>query len=322
MEFRLLGKSGLRTSEIALGCGSPTFAGRADEKTALEIIGRALDLGITCLDTGETYAEGRSETLIGKALNGKRHNVVIATKFGKDRSVGPDEQRGSRRRLMRAVEGSLRRLKTDYIDLYVFHEPDPETPIAETLRGLDDLIRAGKVRYIACSTFAAWQLCQALWTSTELGAERFIAASAGYNLIDRRIEDDLVPCCVKYGVAVVPTFPLAQGFLTGKYRRDGAPPKVARFTASPEFANPIHQDLRRHNGILNDRNFDRLAALEAFAKERGHVVGELAIAWLLSRPFVGMVPVGVTRIEHLASNVKAAAWKLTADDLAELEKIP
>ena len=155
MQYRKIGKSGLKVSEIGLGCGSPTFAGKADEQTSVDIINHALELGINFIDTAETYAEGRSETLIGKALQGKRSQVIIGTKFGKDRSVGPTEQRGSRTRLMKAVEGSLKRLATDYIDLYIMHEPDPETPIEETLRALDDLVRVGKVRYIACSDLPA-----------------------------------------------------------------------------------------------------------------------------------------------------------------------
>ena len=321
MEYRTIGKSGLKISEVTLGCGSSTFAGRADEATSIAIIEQALELGINCVDTGETYAEGRSESLIGKALKGKRSGVVIATKFGKDRSVGPDEHRASRRRIMRAVEGSLKRLNTDYIDLYVMHEPDPETPIAETLRTLDDLIRAGKLRYIACSEFASWQLCEALWTSSAHNFESFIAASSFYNLLNRGAERELIPCCQKFGVGMVPTAPLAGGFLTGKYRRGRALPPTSRFSAAPPFANAIRQDLRAYDKILNDTNFDRLAALEEFAEERGHRIGELAIAWLLSEPTLGTVPVGVTAAEQLVSHVAATAWKLTAEDRSQLNQI-
>lgn len=320
MEYRQIGKSGLKVSEITLGCGSSSFAGRADEATAISVIHRALDLGINSIDTAETYAEGRAETLIGKAVQGRRDDVIIATKFGKDRSVGPDEQRGSRRRVMRAVDASLKRLNTDYIDLYIFHEPDPGTPIEETLRALDDLIRAGKVRYIACSEFPAWKLCEALWTSRAHNYASFIAASSFYNLINRVIEEDVIPCCRAYGVGVVPTFPLAAGFLTGKYRRDQRP-AGARFTAGPAFGNAIKHDLSQYDHFLTEANFQKLDRFEAFAQARGHTVGELAIAWLLSHPLVGTVPVGVTTAEQMTPHVKAASWKLTPDDLAALGEI-
>ena len=320
MEYRTLGQSGLRLSEITLGCGSNTFAGRADEATSIDIINNALDLGINCVDTAETYAEGRSETLIGKALRGKRDKVVIATKFGKDRSVGPDEQRASRRRIMRAVEGSLKRLNTDYIDLYILHEPDPATPLAETLRTLDDLIRAGKVRYIACSDFASWQLCESLWISSQQGFESFIAASAFYSLVNRDAERELIPACRKLGVGMVPTAPLAGGFLTGKYRRGKEKPASSRFASAAPFANAIRQDLSVYDKILTDPNFDRLAALENFAEERGHTISELAMAWLLSDPQIGTVPVGVTEAGQLASHVSATAWKLTAEDRMRIDQ--
>lgn len=321
MEYRRLGKSGLKVSEITLGCGSATFAGTADERTALRIIAIALELGINCIDTAETYAEGRSEMLIGKALEGKRGNVIIATKFGKDRSVGPSEQRASRTRVMKAVEGSLKRLNTDYIDLYILHEPDPETPIEETLRALDDLVRSGKVRYIACSGFPAWKLCYALWVSNAQHIESFVAASSDYNLFNRDVERELVPCCLNLGVGVVPTVPLAGGFLTGKYRRGGALPEKARFSTSPRYANSIYQDPSRYNRLLSGPNFDKLEKLDAFATERNHSVGELAIAWLLSHPWLGTVPVGVSTAEQLMPNIRAADWKLTSADLLEIDKI-
>ncbi len=321
MEYRRLGKSGLKVSAVGLGTGSTTFAGRADEQTSLKIIRCALEQGINFIDTAETYAEGRSEELVGKAVKGKRSHVVIATKFGKDRSVGPDEQRGSRGHLMKAVEGSLKRLCTDYIDLYIMHEPDPETPIEETLRALDDLVRAGKVRYIGCSEFAAWQLCEAVWTSRAGNLETFIVAGAEYNLINRSIERELVPCCQSLGVGFVPTFPLAGGFLTGKYRRGQKMPEGARFTSPPPFANAIRQDLSRHEHRLTDANFDKLAKLDAFAEERGHSVGELAIAWLLSHPWLGSVIAGVTSTEQISLNLAAVDWKLTTEDVARLDQI-
>ena len=321
MEFRRIGSSGLKVSAIGLGCGSSTFAARADEKTAVSIIHHALDAGINYIDSAETYAEGRSETLIGKALAGRRSHVVVGTKFAKDRSVGPDEQRGSRTRVMKAVEGSLRRLATDYIDLYVMHQPDPDTPIEETLRALDDLIRAGKVRYIACSDFAAWQLCTALWTANSCGLESFIASYLHYNLIHRRHDPELVSCCLSYGVGIIPTHALADGFLTGKYRLGQPMPEVARFTKVPQFSNAKHQDLHRYDRILTGANFEKLSKLEGYAKERGRSVGELAIAWLLSHPWVAMVPVGVSRAEQITSNIRATEWQLSAEDIAGLDDI-
>jgi aryl-alcohol dehydrogenase-like predicted oxidoreductase len=321
MEFRRIGNSGLKVSEIGLGCGTATFAGNADEQTSLAIIHQALELGITYFDTAETYADGRSETLLGKALKGMRSKVVIGTKFAKDRSVGPSEQRGSRRRVMMAVEGSLKRLATDYIDLYVMHEPDPGTPIEETLRALDDLVRVGKVRYLGCSDFSGWQLCEALWTSRMHGLESFVAAGSHYNLIDRHLERELIPCCRNFGVGVAPTMPLAQGFLTGKYRRDGGMPETGRFTSKPPFAGEKHQNLGRYDKYLNDANFEKLARLEAFAQQCGRSVAELAIAWLLSHPWIGTVPVGCTSGEQLTRNVASAGWKLSSDDLVQLNKI-
>lgn len=321
MEYRRLGKSGLKVSAIGLGTGSTTFAGRADEQTSLKIISHALDLGINFIDTAETYAEGRSEELVGKAVKGRRSQVIIGTKFGKDRSVGPAEQRGSRGHLMKAVEGSLKRLGTDYIDLYIMHEPDTETPIEETLRALDDLVRMGKVRYIGCSEFAAWQLCEAVWTSMAGNLETFIVAGSEYNLINRGIERELVPCCQRFGVGFIPTFPLAGGFLTGKYRRGQKMPEGARFASPPRFAHAIRQDLSRYEDRLSDANFDKLAKLESFAGERGHSVGELAIAWLLSHHWWGSVIAGVTSIEQVALNLAAVDWKLTNQDIARLDKI-
>ena len=311
MEYRRLGNSGLKVSEIGLGNNTPTIAGRADEQTSIDIIDHALELGINFIDTAYAYAEGQSEAIVGKALKGKRSQVVIATKFGLPRSVGRSEQGGSRNHVLKAVEASLRRLDTDYIDLYYIHFPDPETPIEETLRALDDLVRVGKVRYIGCSNFAAWQLCEALWTSKMHNLESFIAVQSKYNLIERGIERELVPCCQTYGVGIIPWQPLASGFLTGKYRRGQEIPAGTRLT----MGRPT--DI----GIVTDANFDKLDKLEAFAKERDHSVGELAITWLLSHPWLGSVIAGATSKEQLSLNVGAVGWKLTAKDIAQLDKI-
>ena len=309
MQYRRLGTSGLRISEI--GLGGNNFGGRADEETSINVINNAMDMGINFIDTADMYAQGRSEELVAQAVKGKRYRVIIATKFGHPRSVGPDEQGGSRRHLLQAVDASLKRLNSDYIDLYYLHFPDPETPIEETLRALDDLVHNGKVRYIGCSNFAAWQLCEAIWTSRFHNLESFITVQSRYNLIDRAIEQELVPFCQAYGISVIPWGPLANGFLTGKYRRGQPLPPGTRL-ASP---SPFYSD------TLTDTNFDKLAKLEAFSNERGHSVGELAIAWLLSHPWLGSVIAGAMKKEQLAANIAAADWKLNTADLVELGKI-
>ena len=268
-------------------------------------------MGINFIDTADSYTEGQSEQLVGKALKGTRHEVIVATKLGYPRSVGHNEQGGSRSYILKAVDASLRRLNTDYIDLYYIHRPDPETPIEETLRALDDLVRTGKVRYIGCSNFAAWQLCDALWTSKLNNLESFITVQSRYNLLDRSIEQELIPCCQTHGIGLTPWGPLASGFLTGKYRRG------QEISAGMRLANPfpIYSD------ILTDANFDKLAKLEAFAKEQGHSVGELAIAWLLSHPWLASVIAGAMNVEQLSANVAAMGWKLTTEDIIQLDKI-
>lgn len=308
MEYRKLGNSGLRVSEV--GLGGNNFGARIDEETAINIINHALEIGVNFIDTAEVYGQGQSEELVGKALKGKRSQVIIATKFAYY-IIKPDQQGGSRSYIMKAVDASLKRLQIDYIDLYYMHSPDPETPILETLRTLDDLVRAGKVRYIGCSNFAAWQLSDALWTSRHHNLEPFIAVQSRYNLLDRSVERELIPCCQSHGTGVIPWGPLAGGFLTGKYRRGQAAPAGVRLS-TPQ---------RVYSDVITDENYDKLAKLEAFAQERGHAVEELAIAWLLSHPWLGSVIAGAMSKEQLSANVAAADWKLTADDLAELDKL-
>ncbi len=309
MEYRRIGRSGLKVSEI--GLGGNNFGARVDEETSINVVSHALEMGINFIDTADMYARGRSEEAIGKAVKKKRSQVIIATKFGHPGTVGPDEQGGSRSHMVKAVEASLRCLNTDYIDLYYVHYPDPKTPIQETLRALDDLVRTGKVRYIGCSNFAAWQLCEALWTSKFNNLEPFITVQSRYNLLDRSIERELVPCCQTYGVGVIPWGPLASGFLTGKYRRGQEMPAGGRLASM----SPIYGD------VLTEANFDKLAKLEAFAKERGHSVGEIAIPWLLSHPWLGSVIAGAMNREQLSANIAAANWKLTAEDIVQLDKI-
>lgn len=307
MEYRKLGKSGLKVS--AVGLGTNAFGSRADEQTSIKTIEHALELGVNFIDTAESYTQGRSEEIVGKAVNGKRSQAIIATKFGHVRTVGPKERGGSRSYLIKALENSLRRLNTDYIDLYYLHTPDTETPIVETLRALGDLVHAGKVRYIACSNFAAWQLCEAEWTSRLHNLEPFIAIQSGYNMLDRSIEQEIVPCCQSYGIGVVPWGPLASGFLTGKY------------AASPEIPVRFSSSAGIYRGIFTEANFEKLAKLKLFARERNHGVGELAVAWLLSHPWLGSVITGATNAEQVTSNVAAGDWKLTAEDVTQLDKM-
>lgn len=314
MEYRSLGNSELKVSEV--GLGSDTFGREIDEPATKSIIDHALDLGINYIDTADVYGwGGRSEEFVGKAVKDKRSQFIIATKFG----VGVDkgspqgtsrEGLGSRNYVMNAVDASLKRLDTDYIDVYQLHMPDPTTPIEETLRAMDELVRAGKVRYIGCSNFSAWELCEALWVSRAAGLNSFISVEPRYNLIDRHIEEELIPCCQAYNIGVIPWYPLAAGFLTGKYRRGEAIPPGTRFSSNP----------RMYGRMLNDANFDLLDKLEAFVSEHGHNIAELAIAWLVSHPWVSTVIAGVTKTEQVSANVAAANWRLTADEMSQLDE--
>ena len=307
MEFRKLGNSGLKVSKI--GLGGNNFGWRADEQTSVTVINHAIDMGVSFIDTADMYDQGHSEEFIGKAIKGKRHQVIIATKFGSPMGEGPNERGGSRHYIIKAVDASLKRLQTDSIDLYQMHVPDLSTPIEETLCALDDMVRAGKVRYIGCSNFAAWQLCEALWTSKVKNLHSFVTVQSQYSLLARQIESELVPCCQAYDISVIPYSPLAGGFLTGKYHRGEEPPVDARL-AGP---NPAY---RR---IFTETNWDKLIKLEAFATNRSHTVGELAVAWLLARPWITTVIAGAKKIEQVSANVAAAEWKLTAEEVAEVD---
>jgi aryl-alcohol dehydrogenase-like predicted oxidoreductase len=314
MEYRNLGSSELKVSEI--GLGGDTFGHYVDEPGTIAIVNHALELGINFIDTADVYGHGHSEELVGSAVKGKRSRVIIATKFGI--ALGKGAQPfdtpaglGAREYVMKAVDASLKRLNTDYIDLYQFHMPDPVTPIEDTLRAMDDLVRSGKVRYIGCSNFAAWELCEALWVSQAAGISSFISVQPKYNLIDRHIEEELVPCCQAYGISVIPWFPLAAGFLTGKYRRGEPPPAGTRFGSNPDF----------YRRMITDAQYDALDKFQSFARERGHSMTELAIGWLLSHPWLGPVIAGVTGTGQVTANAAAAKWKLTADEMAQLDRV-
>ncbi|KAA0236971.1 MAG: aldo/keto reductase [Chloroflexi bacterium CFX7] len=307
MEHRHLGRSGLQVSVVGLGCNN--FGRRIDAVQAKEVVDRALDLGINFFDTANVYGAGQSEEFLGRALEGRRQDVVIATKFGMRMGEKPMESGGSRRHLIASVEASLRRLGTDYIDLLQFHTPDSRTPIEETLRALDDLVREGKVRYIGHSNFAAWQAAEAHFVARAAGLTPFISAQNEYNLLDRRIERELVPACRAYGVSVLPYFPLASGFLTGKYRPGEPPPAGTRLAGAGPLAGRV----------LNDRNFNTLQRLEAIAAARGRSMLELAIGWLASQPHVASVIAGATKPGQVEENIAAAEWSLSPEELAEVD---
>lgn len=310
MEYRHLGRSGLQVSVVGLGCNN--FGMRCDFDQSKDVVHRALDAGITLFDTADVYGgQGKSEEFLGKILKGRRQEVVLATKFGMKMGEGPHKSGGSRKYIMSAVEDSLRRLDTDYIDLYQLHRPDPETPIDETLRALDDLVRSGKVRYIGNSNFAGWQAAEAHYVAKQANLTPFISAQNEYNLLDRRIEGELVPACNAYGLSILPYFPLASGFLTGKYRQGQEMPAGTRLAnAGPMAAR-----------VLNDKNYETLGKLEAFADARGKTMLDLAIGWLASLSHVGSVIAGATKPEQIDQNVAAGSWKLTAEELAEVDAI-
>ena len=309
MEYRKLGNSGLKVSEI--GLGTNTFGRRADEQTSLAIVNQAFELGINYIDTANTYDRGTSEEIVGKAVKSHRAEVIIATKVGYSMGDSPNQRGASRYHIMQEVDASLRRLQTDYIDLYQIHGPDPTTPIEETLRALDDLVRAGKVRYIGCSNFAGWQLCEALWTSKANNLQSFITVQPRYNILDRKIETELIPCCQAYNIGVIPWGPLAGGFLTGKYHKGEEAPPEAR------LARPMSL----YGEIFTEANWGKLTKLEAFATERNYTVGDLAVAWLLAKPWVSTIIAGARQVEQVSTNAAAVAWKMTAEEVAEVEEI-
>ena len=308
MEYKKLGRSGLEVSAVGLGCNN--FGRRCDKEQTAAVVHKALDVGVTLFDTADIYGRGISEEFLGAALQGRRRDVVLATKFAGPMGEGPLRGGASRRYVFEAVEESLRRLGTDYIDLYQIHFPDVRTPIEETLRAMDDLVRQGKVRYAGCSNFAGWQVVEAQWIARTQHFAPIVSAQNQYNLLDRRIERELVPACTAYGLGVLPYFPLANGFLTGKYHRGEPPPDGTRLSA-PGMADRV----------LNDKNFIVLEGLETFAQARGHTVLELAIGWLASQPHVGSVIAGATKPEQIEQNVRAAEWQLSAEELAEVDTI-
>jgi aryl-alcohol dehydrogenase-like predicted oxidoreductase len=310
MEIRNLGGSGLRVSAVGLGCNN--FGLRTDLEASRKVIHKAIDLGVTLFDTADIYAGiGGSETVLGEVLGDRRKDIVLATKFSKPMSKDGTKQGASRRYIMSAVEASLVRLKTDYIDLYQQHDYDSLTPIEETLRALDDLIRQGKVRYIGNSNFPAWRVAEAEFTARAINVSRFVSCQDEYSLVVRGIERDLVPAAQAYNLGLLPFFPLASGLRTGKYRRGAAAPADTRFAKAPAL----------RERYATARNEDIVEKLQAFAQTRGHTMLELAFSWLASRPQVASVIAGATRVEQVEANVKAIGWALSAEELAEVDGI-
>jgi aryl-alcohol dehydrogenase-like predicted oxidoreductase len=306
MTYRRLGDSGLVVS--ALGLGANNFGRRIDLEATRAVVNAAFDVGITLIDTADVY--GESEAYLGEVLLGRRDEVVLATKFGSDLrgENGPDwGARGSRRYIRRAVERSLRRLRTDWIDLYQLHTPDPSTPLEETLSALSDLVREGKVRYVGSSNLAGWQVSDADWIARTEGHERFISAQNEYSLLDRRAERELVPALMHHGIGLLPYFPLANGLLTGKYRRGEQAPEGTRLAARPEY--------------LTDERFEVVEKLEDFARRQGVGLLDVAIGGLLAQPAVSSVIAGATRPEQIKANAAAAAWRPDDEALAELDEI-
>jgi aryl-alcohol dehydrogenase-like predicted oxidoreductase len=309
MDYRTLGTSGLLVSAVGLGCNN--FGIRCDLEQTRAVVNKALDLGITLFDTADSYGKrGGSETLLGQILGSRRKEIVLATKFGTAMDDEGARKGASRRYIMTAVEASLRRLQTDWIDLYQLHHPDPAVPIEETLRALDDLVRQGKVRHIGSSNFSGRQLIEADETARRADLHRFVSAQNEYSILRRGAEQDAIPAMAACSVGLLPYFPLASGLLTGKYRREDIPPGTRLATPRPH-----------ETAILAAANWTLIEALDRYCRERGRSLLELAVSWLLSKPGVSSVIAGATKPEQLEANASAARWRLTADELADIERL-
>lgn len=315
MKIKRLGRTGLKVSEVCLG--TMTFGAQADEATAFAIMDRAAEGGVNFIDTADVYpvppsaeTSGRTEEIVGRWLKGKRDDFILATKCRGRMGPHPWDEGLSRKHILRAVEESLRRLGTDTIDLYQVHSPDDETPIDETLRALDDLVRAGKVRYAGCSNYQAWQLCKALWTSDRLDLARFDCVQPRYNLLFRQIEDEVLPLCRAEGVGVIAYNPLAGGFLTGKYQKDQEPEGQTRFGYFQGRMKAYH------DRYWHDAQFNAVQALKEFFDSRGKPLAQVAIAWVLQQPGITCAIVGASRPEQLAQTLSATEVTLDAEELA------
>jgi aryl-alcohol dehydrogenase-like predicted oxidoreductase len=308
MEMRNVGRSGLLTSVVGLGCNN--FGMKLDKDHSVAVVEAALDSGYTMFDTSDSYGKGASEEFLGAALGSRRDEVLIATKFFSPMGDGPYRRGASRRWVLSACEASLRRLGTDYIDLYYQHRYDAQTPVEETLDALDTLVRQGKVRYAACSNHAGWQVADAAHLARAKGTTGFVANQVEWSLLSRGVEGETVPACRHFGVGVVPYFPLASGILTGKYRRGEPFPEDSRLATLTFFA-----------GMATEERLATVEALQAFAEERGRSVAELAMSWLACQEGVSCILAGATTAEQVRANAGAADWKLSADELGAVEAV-
>jgi len=312
MQRRRIGRSDLEVSALGLGCNN--LGGRLDADASLRVVNAAVDMGITMFDVADVYPRGKtsvSEELLGRALGGRRKQVVVATKFGLPMDASGKRQGAKRDYIMRAVEDSLKRLGTDWIDLYQLHAPDHATPIEETLRALDELIKSGKVRYVGCSNFSAWEMVDAEWIARELGTRAFVSVQNEYSLVMREADREVIPAAEKHSIGFLPFFPLASGLLTGKYRANEAPPPGARLA----YTKPLAER------FLSQSNTSVAAELQAFCDRRGYRLLDLAFSWLLHRDVVSSVIAGASTPEQLAQNLKAIELRLSPDDLAEIDVI-
>ena len=310
MQLRILGKSGLQVSVVGLGCNN--FGGRTDLEASRKVIDKAIDAGITLFDTADVYGgRGGSEDILGKVLGDRRKKIVLGTKFALPMDDAKTMKGASRHYIMAAVEASLRRLKTDWIDLYQIHRFDPNTPLEETFRTLDDLVVQGKVRYIGCSNFTAWQAVDAVWTSKYHGLNTIVSCQEEYSMIIRDVEREMVPAMQAKGLGLLPYFPLASGFLTGKYKRNQPMPAGTRLATAKDYGTRY----------MTDANWDILDKLTAFATKNGRSMLDMAFSWLAAQPTVSSIIAGATKPEQIEQNVKAADWALTSADLAEIDKI-
>ncbi len=313
MEYRNLGRSGLKVSAVGLGCNN--FGMIIDAAQTKVVVDKAIELGINFFDTADIYGEqGKSEVFLGQALGARRKDVLVATKFANPMGPGPMMSGGSRRYIMSAVEASLKRMGTDYFDLYQMHVPDPHTPIDETMRALDDLVHQGKVRYVGHSNFSGWQTVDASWTAKALNLAPFISAQNRYSLLSRDIEAELVPACAAHGVSILPFFPLESGLLTGKYKRGEKPAEGTRYAAWAGRGAVASR-------FFGDDKFAKVELLQGLCEKYGHSMLEMAIGWLLSKPVVASVISGATKPEQLEQNVKAGAWRPSAEELQNIDEI-
>ncbi len=306
MKYRKLGSTGLEVSEVGLGTNN--FGGRLDYQSSDMVISQALDEGINFIDTSNSYGNSFSEEYIGRSLEGRRNQAIVATKVSSKMGEGPNQSGNSRQHIMEQVDKSLLRLRSDHIDLYQIHWWDSTTPIEETLLTLNDLTVMGKIRYFGCSNFNAWQVCESLWTSKIRNINSFISVQPHYSILERKIEDELLPFTEKYNIGVLPYFPLANGFLTGKYRKGNPFPTGTRLDQS-------------NTKIFTDKNFELLEKLINFAEDRGRSVLDLAFAWLLFRENVSSVIAGATTADQVKSNAKTSGWKLSCEEYETINSL-